>query len=62
MKRAMRRGARSVIALVDSSKIGRELLHSFARLEDLDVLVTDTDIDARAIAAIEQAGVRVVTT
>lgn len=62
VKRAMRRGARSVIALVDSSKIGRELLHSFARLEDLDVLVTDSDIDARAIAAIEQAGVRVVTT
>ena len=61
VKRAMRRSARSVNALVDSSKIGRELLHSFARLEDIDVVVTDDGIDPGMLAAIEQAGVRVVT-
>lgn len=61
VKRAMRRSARSVVALVDASKIGRELLHSFSRLQDVDVLVTDSSIDAGAIAAIEQTGVTVVT-
>lgn len=61
VKRAMHRSARSVVALVDSSKIGRELLHCFARLDDVDVVVTDTGIDARALAALEQTGVRVMT-
>lgn len=44
VKRAMIRAARRVVALVDSSKIGTESLHSFARLSDVDVLITDAGI------------------
>lgn len=60
VKRAMRLAARTVVALVDSSKVGRELLYSFARLSDVDVLVTDRDVDVRTVAALEQTGIEVV--
>ena len=46
-------------ALVDSM-VGRELLSSFARLSDVDVLVTDRDVDVRTVAALEQTGIEVV--
>ncbi len=44
VKRAMISAARKVIALVDSSKIGAETLHTFAALADVDVLITDHGI------------------
>jgi DeoR/GlpR family transcriptional regulator of sugar metabolism len=42
-KRAMMRSAKRVVGLIDSSKIGLQSLMTVAGLEDLDVLVTDSD-------------------
>lgn len=47
VKRAMRAAARRVIVLADSSKVGAELVVSFASLAEIDVLITDSGI-ARA--------------
>src|SRR4029079_1171310 len=44
-KRAMVAGAHQVVVLVDSSKIGQEHMVRFARLNDIDVVVTDAGID-----------------
>jgi DeoR family fructose operon transcriptional repressor len=60
VKRAMVRAGQRVIALVDSSKIGRENTVRFAELEDIDVLVTDDGISDRDIKAIGDRGVEVV--
>jgi DeoR family fructose operon transcriptional repressor len=60
VKRAMVRGARRVVVLADSSKIGVESPVRFATIEQLDVLVTDDGIDEAERAALERAGVEVV--
>lgn len=59
-KRALVRAGRRTVALVDSSKLGLESTHSFARPDDVDVLVTDCGIDDRQCSALERAGVEVV--
>lgn len=59
-KRAMVRAARRVVCLADSSKVGRETPIRFARLDEIDVLVTDAGIPAAERAAFEQVGVEVV--
>lgn len=59
-KAAMSRRARQVVALVDSSKVGRDDAVRFASLDDIDVLVTDDAIDADVRSAFEDAGVEVV--
>ncbi len=59
-KAAMSRRARQVVALVDSSKVGRDYAVRFASLDDIDVLVTDDAIDDDVRAAFEDAGVEVV--
>lgn len=46
IKRAMVGCANYVVVLADSSKIGQEEFISFAPLESIDVLVTDTEITA----------------
>lgn len=58
-KRAMAAAAQRVVVLADSSKIGREHLVRFARIEDVDVLVTDGDADAAVVAELETLGVEV---
>ena len=60
VKRAMVSIARRVVALVDSSKIGTESLHSFARLSDVDVLITDDGITDAVRAEFTEQGVEVV--
>jgi DeoR family fructose operon transcriptional repressor len=59
-KRAMVRAAQRVIVLGDSSKLGREHLVRFAAPGDVDVLVTDSDADPAAVAALEALDVEVV--
>ena len=59
-KSAMVRCARHRVAVIDSSKLGVESLHSFAALDDLDVLVTDAPPDAGLAEALQAAGVEVV--
>lgn len=60
VKRAMIRAARKVVALVDSSKIGTEALHCFARLSDVDVLITDAGIPDAVRAEFTDQAVEVV--
>lgn len=60
VKRALVRGARRVVVLADSSKIGVESPVRFATIEQLDVLVTDAGVDAADRTALERAGVEVV--
>ena len=45
VKRAMVAAGQRVVALADSSKVGREHLFRFAALDQVDVLVTDDDLD-----------------
>ena len=59
-KRAMVQGARQVIVLADASKVGQDSPVRFARLDEVDVLVTDRGIDEDARKSIEDAGVEVV--
>lgn len=60
VKRAMLRGARRVVLLADSSKVGVESPIRFATIEQVDVLVTDDGIDDEERAAFERAGLEVV--
>ena len=59
-KRAMVTGARRVVCLADSSKIGVEAPLRFAELSEVDVLVTDDGISAADRRALVRAGVEVV--
>jgi DeoR family transcriptional regulator, fructose operon transcriptional repressor len=59
-KRAMVAAGLRVVALADSSKIGREHTVRFAGLGDIDVLVTDDGIAAEDRKAFEDFGVEVV--
>jgi DeoR family fructose operon transcriptional repressor len=59
-KRAMVAGAHLVVALVDSSKIGREHTVRFAELADVDVVVTDDGIDPDELQALRSRDLEVV--
>jgi DeoR family fructose operon transcriptional repressor len=59
-KRAMVGAARRVVCLTDASKVGTEAAIRFAALDEVDVLVTDSGIDAEAREAFEAAGPEVV--
>ena len=61
VKRAMVGAARKCVVLTDSSKTGDDHLHRFAQLADIDVVITDTDIDDEVAAEIRSAGPEVVT-
>ncbi|GAB88310.1 DeoR/GlpR family DNA-binding transcription regulator [Gordonia rhizosphera] len=60
IKAAMVRVANRVVVLCDSSKMDREDLSSFADLADVDVLITDSGIDADSSAALSARGIEVV--
>ncbi len=49
IKRAMITCARRVVAMVDQSKFGNHQMFSFARFDEIDVLVTDTRVDPEAV-------------
>lgn len=59
-KRAMLAAARLVVCLTDSSKVGAEAAIRFATLEQLDLVVTDEQIDTVDREAIAAAGPEVV--
>jgi len=61
VKRAMVAAARTCIVLADSSKAGDDHLHRFANLEEVDVLITDGDLDDEVADQVQTAGPRVVT-
>jgi DeoR family transcriptional regulator, fructose operon transcriptional repressor len=59
-KRAMVTSARQVVVLADASKIGTETPIRFARLDEVDVLVTDSGVPAAERQALGEAGLEVV--
>lgn len=56
LKKAMIRSARRVVALVDHSKFDQEHFVRFATWADIDVLVTNTEIDNASASAVETSG------
>ncbi len=62
LKRAMIRSARRVVALVDHSKFSVDQTVRFAKWSDIDVLVTNREVDPAVITAIEATGTTVVLT
>jgi DeoR family fructose operon transcriptional repressor len=59
LKQAMIAAARRVVALVDHSKAGHDHFIRFAEWADVDVLVTNTEVDGDTVAAIEALGTSV---
>lgn len=59
-KRAMVLSARQVVVLADASKLGVESPVRFARLDQVDVLVTDSAIDDEERADLHRSGLEVV--
>jgi DeoR/GlpR family transcriptional regulator of sugar metabolism len=57
--RALVAGARQVVVVADSSKLGQISLATFASLDDVDVLITDTGADPRALQSCRAAGLEV---
>ncbi|WP_314174720.1 DeoR/GlpR family DNA-binding transcription regulator [Streptomyces winkii] len=56
VKRAVTAAARRVVLLADSTKFGQEHFARFGGLEDVDLLITDTGLDADDARAIERKG------
>lgn len=56
LKRAMIRAARRVVALVDHSKFGNDQFIRFADWADIDVLITNIELDPTVVAAVEATG------
>jgi DeoR family fructose operon transcriptional repressor len=61
VKQAMVRAARRVLVATDSSKAGDDHLHRFATLDQVDMVVTDSDLPEDVAAEIRTAGPEVVT-
>lgn len=60
VKRAMLTAARRVVVLADHTKWGNDQFARFGSMEEVDVLVTDNSLDARAARGIERHGPKVV--
>ena len=60
IKRAMVESANFVVVVADSSKVGREEFVSFAAIDSLDVLVTDSQITDSDRAELTRGGLEVV--
>jgi DeoR family transcriptional regulator, fructose operon transcriptional repressor len=59
LKRAMIERAQRVVALVDHSKFGNVQMFSFAKFDEIDVLVTDAGTDAETIEILTSHGISV---
>jgi DeoR family fructose operon transcriptional repressor len=59
LKRAMIERAHRVVALVDQSKFGNVQMFSFAKFDEIDVLVTDTRVDPEAVDFLTSHGMTV---
>lgn len=60
VKRAMVAAGRRVVVLADSSKAGHDSFHRFARLREVDVLITDDGLDPATVDEVAAAGPQVV--
>jgi DeoR family fructose operon transcriptional repressor len=59
LKRAMIGRTHRVVALVDQSKFGNVQMFSFAKFDELDVLITDTRADVEAVEFLTSHGITV---
>lgn len=59
-KAAMVHSARTRVALVDATKLGEELLYSFARPAEVDILVTDAPAEHPVIRSLTSLGMDVI--
>lgn len=62
LKQAMIQAARRVVALIDHSKFATDQFVRFAEWSDVDVLITNHELDAGIVTAIEATGTTVVLT
>ena len=60
VKRALAHAARRTVVLADHSKFGRVDFASVIGLEDVDAVISDSDLDAETAAEIESTGPRMV--
>lgn len=60
VKRAMIAAARRTVVLADHTKVGNDVFARFGDLTDVDVVISDTGLDAETAAELEAAGPRVV--
>ncbi|MCX6079332.1 MAG: DeoR/GlpR family DNA-binding transcription regulator [Chloroflexi bacterium] len=58
LKRKVIESSQEVIALIDSSKIGKEDLTPFARVEQINHLITDSGISPMWAQLVERAGIK----
>jgi len=61
VKRAMIAAARRVVVLADATKLGVRTLAPVCRIDEIDVLVTDTSADPHHVDALRERGVDVIT-
>ena len=54
LKRAMIESARRVVAIVDQSKLGNDQTFSYAALDEIDVLITDSRVDDDTLAVLAE--------
>lgn len=59
IKRRVIERAKNVVMLLDTSKVGKIMPYTFAKLTDIDVLVTDGNFPAELREKIEKQGVRI---
>ena len=62
LKKTVTEKARRVVILMDASKVDRSLPYTFARFEDVDVVITNSDLPKPLKEAAKQAGVRLIVT
>jgi DeoR family fructose operon transcriptional repressor len=60
VKSAMIAAARRTVVLADHTKFATDHFARFAELSDVDVLITDTEVDPDLLAEVESAGPKVV--
>ncbi len=60
LKRAIAAKARRTILMVDSSKFGKSMPHTFATLDDVDVLITETRPDDAIMKLAKQSNTTVI--
>ena len=60
VKTAMAKAASFRIVVADSSKAGVATLRTFATLDDIDLLITDTDIPTHYVTLFEHNGIEVI--
>lgn len=60
LHRQLIKNARQSIALVDSSKFGNRAMTNLCTLEEIDVVITDSNAPKNMVTALRQAGVQVI--